>query len=181
MIDKTIKNRLKRIKLVISDVDGVLTDGGIYISKEQELKKFCPADGLGIALLRAAGIAFAMISGRKSEATEKWAKELDLEDVLFQTPKKIIVYEELKKRFCCSDEEIAYIGDDLIDWLPMQKAGIKIAPLNARKEIKKIADYITPNPGGDCGFRDAIDFILYGAGRFEDALQKIMKEKYGAE
>lgn len=104
---------IKKIKMIISDVDGVWTDGSIYVGIENsELKKFNVNDGAGVALLRQSGIKLALISGRKSNATALRASELRIDDVYNGTLNKIPPYEELKLKYDLTDSEIAYVGDD---------------------------------------------------------------------
>lgn len=176
-MNSELKVILSRIKLVISDVDGVLTDGAIYKSDSgDEFKKFNVTDGSGIAMARAAQLKIALISGRYSKATEIRAKELRIEDVYNGTLDKIEPYLELKQKYDLQDNEIAYIGDDIIDLPVMFKVGVPIAVNNAVDLVKETAIYTTNKNGGDGAFREAIDWILYGQGRYEEALQ-IVKEK----
>ena len=110
---------INKIKMIISDVDGVWTDGSVYkgfsATENIELKKFSVSDGYAVALIREAGLKVALISGRKSAATEARASELKIKDVYNGTLNKIPPYEELKSKYALSDKEIAYVGDDLID------------------------------------------------------------------
>jgi len=175
-MDKLLKEKVAQIKLVISDVDGVLTDGAIYKSGNDEFKKFNVTDGSGIAMARAAKLPIALISGRYSEATEIRAKELRIEDVYNGTLDKIEPYIKLKQKYNLKDEEIAYIGDDIIDLPVMTKVGIPIAVNNAIDSVKTIASYITKKDGGNGAFREAIDWIITTQDRYDEVLQ-IVKEK----
>ena len=131
---------IKKIKMIISDVDGVWTDGSIYVGIENsELKKFNVNDGAGVALLRQSGIKLALISGRKSNATALRASELRIDDVYNGTLNKIPPYEELKLKYDLTDSEIAYVGDDLIDIPVMQKVGVPIATQNASVPCKNLS------------------------------------------
>jgi 3-deoxy-D-manno-octulosonate 8-phosphate phosphatase (KDO 8-P phosphatase) len=160
-MDKSIKERVSPIKLVISDVDGVLTDGAIYKSDSgDEYKKFNVTDGSGIAVARAVNLKIALISGRYSKATEIRAKELRIEDVYNGTLDKIEPYKKLKQKYNLHDDEIAYIGDDIIDLPVMYKVGVPIAVNNAVDLVKDIALYVTSKDGGNGAFREAIDWIL---------------------
>ncbi|NOZ04553.1 MAG: HAD hydrolase family protein [FCB group bacterium] len=166
-----IKKRLAAIKLIISDVDGVLTDGTVIMGANGvEYKRFSITDGAGIAVARALGIRIAFISGRYSTATESRAKELNIEDVYNGTLNKIPPYEELKAKYNLTDADIAYVGDDLIDIPVMEKAGIAIAVRNAYQPVKKIAHYITEAKGGEGALREAIDWIIQSQGRYEEAI-----------
>lgn len=175
-MNRELKEKVDRIKLLISDVDGVLTDGAIYKSGNDEFKKFNVTDGSGVAMARAAQLKIALISGRYSEATKVRAKELRIEDVYNGTLDKIEPYIELKQKYDLTDDEIAYIGDDIIDLPVMYKVGVPIAVNNAIDLVKETAIYTTSKNGGDGAFREAIDWILTTQGRYDETLQ-IVKEK----
>jgi len=175
-MDKPLKEKVVQIKLVISDVDGVLTDGAIYKSGSDEFKKFNVTDGSGMAVARAAELKIALISGRYSKATEIRAREMRIEDVYNGTLDKIKPYLELKQKYNVQDEEIAYIGDDIIDLPIMQKVGVPIAVNNAIDSVKSIALYVTKKNGGNGAFREAIDWIITTQGRYDEVLQ-IVKDK----
>ena len=165
------------IKLIISDIDGVWTDGSFYKGTDgQEFKKFNVNDGVGVAMARAAGFKIALISGRYSPATEYRAKELNIEDVYNGGLNKIVAYEELKKKYNLIDSEIAYVGDDLIDIPVMEKVGAPIAVENAIISVKEISIYITKTAGGYGAFRESVSWIINQQGRMSDIL-KSMKEK----
>ena len=137
-----------QIKLIISDIDGVWTDGTIYKGTDgMEFKRFTVLDGVGVAVARAAEIKIAHISARFSPATEHRAKELEIEDVYNGGLNKIPAFEDLKNKYSLSNEEIAYIGDDLIDIPIMEQVGLPIAVPNAVPEVKAIAKHITSVPG----------------------------------
>lgn len=171
------KTRCAAIKMIISDVDGVLTDGAVYKGENnREYKRFSVTDGAGIALARVAGLKIAFISGRFSPATESRAQELRIEDVYNGTLNKITPYEELKTKYNLADENIAYVGDDLIDIPVMELAGISIAVANAYQPVKNLAHYVTKIHGGCGALREAIDWILKQQGRYEDSLQKLREE-----
>lgn len=173
-MDKHIKEKVAKIKMLISDVDGVLTDGTIYKSSSgEELKKFNVTDGSGIAMARATGLKVALISGRYSKATSIRAKEMRIEDVYNGTLDKIEPYTEIKGKYNLQDEEIAYLGDDIIDLPVMEIAGVPIAVANAVDIIKDVALHITAKSGGDGAFREAIDWIITVQGRYEEALQTV--------
>ena len=163
--------------MIISDIDGVWTDGSFYKGTDgQEFKKFNVNDGVGVAMARAAGFKIALISGRYSPATEYRAKELNIEDVYNGGLNKIIAYEELKKKYNLIDSEIAYVGDDLIDIPVMEKVGAPIAVENAIISVKEISIYITKTAGGYGAFRESVSWIIDQQGRTNDIL-KTMKEQ----
>ena len=163
--------------MLISDVDGVWTDGSFYKGTDNvELKKFSVHDGVGVAMARAAKIKIALISGRYSSATEHRAKELSIKDVYNGTLNKLTVYEKLKLKYKLDDSNIAYIGDDLIDIPVMEVVALPIAVSNATPDVKKIAAHITELSGGEGAFREAISWIISEQGRTEEVIQ-IMRER----
>ncbi|MBT3478606.1 MAG: HAD hydrolase family protein [Candidatus Marinimicrobia bacterium] len=167
---------INKIKMIISDVDGVWTDGAIYKGKDGiELKRFDVTDGAGVAILRAAGLKLALISGRKSDATAERAAELKIDDVYNGTLNKIPPYESLKEKYNFSDNEIAYIGDDMIDIPVMELVGVPIATENASKSCKATAVHVTEKSGGYGAFREAVEWILSEQGRLEDVIADLRK------
>jgi 3-deoxy-D-manno-octulosonate 8-phosphate phosphatase (KDO 8-P phosphatase) len=149
------------IKLLILDVDGVLTDGKLYLSDDGiETKIFHVHDGFGLRLLLNNGINVAIISGRKSKATKKRLRELGIKHAYLGVSNKDKPFVELKKKLQIKNENIAYIGDDLPDLSVMQKAGFSIAVANAVEQIRKIADYTTKAKGGEGAVREACEMIL---------------------
>jgi len=173
--------RGKKVKLVIADVDGVLTDGSIYKAKDPEtladieFKQFSILDGAGIALARLLDLRVAIISGRPSSATDARAKELKIEDVYTGLLNKMIPYEDLKSKYSLNGEDIAFIGDDIIDLSLMENVGVPIAVANAYHLVKDIAIYTTRLPGGQGAFREAIDWLAMCQGRYEEGIQ-LMKD-----
>ena len=169
--------RGEKVKLVIADVDGVLTDGSIYKAKESstfvdiELKQFSIVDGAGIALARLLDLHVAIISGRHSLATEARAKELKIEDVYNGSLNKLKPYDDLKSKYSLNDEDIAFIGDDIIDLSLMEIVGAPIAVANAYHLVKDTAIYTTSLPGGQGAFREAIDWLAMCQGRYEEGIQ----------
>ena len=152
---------IKNIKMLISDVDGVWTDGSFYKGTDNiELKKFSVFDGVGVAMARAAKIEVALISGRFSSATEHRAKELGIEDVYNGCLNKLPAYEELKSKYQLNDTNIAYIGDDVNDFEIMRKVGFSCTPNDGIKKIKDISDYVCTAKGGHGVFREVSDLIL---------------------
>lgn len=160
-ISQELRKKAKRIKMVIMDVDGVLTDGRIILgSKGEELKNFYVQDGQGIALALQKGLIIALVSGRKSKVVERRAEELRIKEVYQNIPAKIEVYHRLLSKYGLKDEEVSYIGDDLGDVLPLRKAGLALAPANGVEEVKDVVHYVTRATGGRGAVREAIDIIL---------------------
>lgn len=163
--------------MLISDVDGVWTDGSFYKGTDgQEFKKFTVLDGAGVAMARAAGLKIALISGRYSQATEYRAKELKIEDVYNGSLNKIPAYEEIKMKYSLNDSNIAYIGDDIIDLPVMEKVAIPIAVPNASMTVKDVAVHLTKLSGGDGAFREAVEWILEKQGRTAEILSIMRAE-----
>ena len=166
----SLEERMKRIRLIIMDVDGVLTDGGIYMGPDGEaMKRFDIKDGLGIALWRRAGEKTAILTGRSSKIVENRAKELHISVVRQGCRDQRSAYEELKKEMNFSDEEIAYIGDDLIDLPVMRRAGLPVAVADAAPEAKEAALLVTEHAGGHGAIRETAELLLRAQGLFEDA------------
>ena len=162
------------IKLLITDVDGVLTDGGIFIGPEGvEFKRFSVFDGVGVAIAKAAGLKIAFISGRYSSATESRAKELKIDEIYNGNLNKLPVYEKLKTKYNFSDNNVAYIGDDLIDLAVMKKVACPIAVKNAVALVKEISIFVTKSSGGEGAFRDAVEWIVNQQGRMEEVFKKM--------
>ncbi len=164
--------RAKKIKLVIFDVDGTLTDGGIYYSAEGELfKAFNCRDGLGITISHNAGLKTAIITGRTSEITLRRARELGISAVKQGQMDKRDAYRELKAEFNLTDEQIAYVGDDLIDLPVFVQVGFAAAVGNADFEVKKRAHFIAENFGGQGACREVLEFIL----KVQDKWSEVIK------
>ena len=173
--DDKIIEQVKKVKLIIADVDGVLTDGNIYkggnnSSDNIELKKFSVLDGAGVALARLLDFRIAFISGRKSYATEIRANELNITDVYNGTLNKMKPYNELKLKYNLSDENCAFIGDDIIDISLMEKVAVPIAVSNAYHLVKEKAMFTTSLCGGDGAFREAVDWIAICQGRYKEGI-----------
>ncbi|HIA94814.1 MAG TPA: 3-deoxy-D-manno-octulosonate 8-phosphate phosphatase [Candidatus Marinimicrobia bacterium] len=168
---------MKKIKLLISDVDGVLTDGTFYKGTDNmEFKRFTVLDGVGTAMARAADLKIALISGRYSPATEHRAKELKIEDVYNGRLNKLHAYKALKAKYDLDDSEIAYVGDDIIDIPVMEQVGVPIAVANATPAVKAVATYITKVSGGYGAFREAVEWIIEEKGETK-AVMNLLKER----
>jgi len=161
LLKSNLKNKLKKVSLLILDVDGVLTDNGVYLGSDgNEFKKFNIGDGFGIYLIQKAGVQVALLSGRYSKATEFRAKELGIGNVYNGYTDKLKAYQELKEKLSLSDQEIAFVGDDLPDIPVLKECGVALTVQNAQEEVKDSADYVTKLPGGSGAVREIIDLIL---------------------
>lgn len=160
-ISKKIQQKCSRIKLVLSDVDGVLTDGGMYYSEKGEaLKKFNTRDGMGIELLLCRGIKTILITREKSKITISRGKKLKVEKTLIGIVNKKNKLHEICKDYKLSSSEIAYIGDDVNDLEIIKSVGLSCSPNDGVFEIKKNVDYVCRLKGGEGAFREFSDFIL---------------------
>jgi len=147
--------------LLILDVDGVLTDNMLYINDNgEETKRFNVSDGFGIALALRAGLEIALISGRRSKATEYRASGLKIKHLYLGETNKIKAYEDLKKKLNVKDEEIAYMGDDILDVPVLKKVALPICVKNANSIAKRFAKFATKAKGGEGAVREVIDMLL---------------------
>ena len=168
-----VLSKLKRIKLLLLDVDGVLTDGGIiYNDDGTETKVFNVKDGLGIRLLMEAGIHLGIITGRSSNALNSRCKNLGINLIYDGVRNKIDVLDELLERTGVSAEEVAFIGDDLPDLALMKTIGLSIAVKDADKTILDNADMVTSAKGGHGAVREACEAILKAKGLWEAVLER---------
>lgn len=160
-----LEEKAKKIKLIILDVDGVLTDGRLVIGDSgQEFKFFQSQDGTGIYMAMRAGVAVALLSGRESEASRKRASELGVE-FWQEGANKQAGFEKIRKKHGVREEETACVGDDLADLaLSFPRCGLSIAVRNAIPEVRKAADYTTQLPGGRGAVREIMDLILRAQG-----------------
>ncbi|MEE8335889.1 MAG: HAD hydrolase family protein [Candidatus Neomarinimicrobiota bacterium] len=173
----SINEKLSSLKMIISDVDGVLTDGSVYKGTGgAEFKRFSINDGTGFALARSAGYKIALISGRFSESTLIRADELKITDVYNGTLNKVKPLNELRIKYGLENKEIAYLGDDLIDLPIMELVGVPMAVANASDIVKEAAVYTTEKAGGEGAFTDCIEWILKSLGLY-DSIVKNLKDQ----
>lgn len=164
-ISVELQEKLRKIKMLIMDVDGTLTDGKIYLGNDgEELKAFNVKDGLGINLLHREGIIPAIITGRKSEIVNIRARELRIEEVYQGVKDKLAVYKHLKEKYGLQDEEIAYVGDDLNDLPIMEEVGISFTVRDGARTLQERCDYCASKNGGEGAVREIIDLILFSMG-----------------
>jgi len=179
--------RARRIKVLIFDVDGVLTDGQLFFIPENsgqpaadctqhglEVKGFSAHDGLGITLARLGGLRVGIITKRESATVAIRARDLKLEFVYQGQAHKMDAIQDILKRAGIAIEELAYVGDDVIDQPVMEACGLAIATANARVQVKEIAHWVTPNGGGHGAGRDAIDYILEAQDKLEYAIEALL-------
>lgn len=181
-IPEQVLEKAKKITLLISDVDGVLTDGSIYLGDAGELKRFSVNDGMGVALARFSNLRIALLSGRSSKATTIRARELRLEDNVYQGYlNKIVAFKEICERYDVQKDEIAYIGDDYVDLPVMREVGLALSVPNGRPEVQNEADYTVEKTGGTGALSEAIELILKARDEFDSALETMEREVYMVE
>jgi 3-deoxy-D-manno-octulosonate 8-phosphate phosphatase (KDO 8-P phosphatase) len=152
---------LRRLRLLLLDVDGVLTDGSLYLSDRGEaLKRFHIHDGFGIVALQRAGVNVGIITGRSSTIVQRRAEELGITEVYQNIEQKLDAYEAIKKKFGVSDREVAFIGDDEPDLPVLERVGFSAAPSDAVARVKASVDYVCARSGGSGAVREVIDMIL---------------------
>jgi 3-deoxy-D-manno-octulosonate 8-phosphate phosphatase (KDO 8-P phosphatase) len=178
MIDPAVA---RRIRLVALDVDGVLTDNGIYVGpidgQAVELKRFDIQDGLGQVLLRTAEIPVVWVSGRHSEATLVRARELRVEEVLqVAGPRKLETFGALLERRGIAWEDAAFVGDDLADLQVLRRVGLPFAVANAVEEVKAVAAYVTRAQGGHGAVREVVEVLLKARGLWAELLERYFAE-----
>src|SRR6185312_5407586 len=202
---KSAITRAKKIKLLLFDVDGVLTDGklfifpapsgtqqtvgdqaalhggqggfGLHSTSMLEAKGFHAHDGTAVSLARLAGIKTGLITKRISETVALRARDLKLEHVHQGIQDKLTVFKEILQKEGLKASEAAFVGDDVIDLPVMWNCGFAIAVANARAEVKKDAHYITPHAGGDGALRDAVEYILQAQGKLQKIIAKYIGER----
>lgn len=169
----TLAKSCQAIELILSDVDGVLTNGSIVFDNEGiETKRFHIRDGLGIKLWQRAGGRFGLVTGRSSHIVNVRATELGINIVRQGTEQKAIALQEIAAELQLSPEQICYIGDDLPDLAAVKLAGLGVAVADACQELRQAAGYVTTLPGGQGAVRETIELILKSQQRWEDLLQQ---------
>jgi len=160
--------RLRRVRLLVLDVDGVLTDGGLYAGPDGEWKRFHVHDGLALARAAAAGLPVAVVSSRRSEAVARRCAELGVAEVHQGVGDKLAVYEALRARHRCADADVAGMGDDLPDLPLLRRVGLAIAPADAVPAVRRAAHWVTRAPGGNGAVREALEALLRARGAWQD-------------
>jgi len=171
-----IQQKAHAIKMVIFDVDGVLTDGSLFIGDDgQEYKAFNSRDGLGIKILQKSGVAAGIITGRTSKVVLHRIKDLGIEHVYQGQLDKIIAYNDLLKTVGITAENVAYVGDDIVDLPVMVKVGLAIATQDAHPLVKQHAHWITPSVGGRGAGRDVCEFIMQAQGTLQTVFDNCLE------
>ncbi len=177
-VESMVLNRLKRIKLLILDIDGVLTDGGIvYNDNAVETKVFNVKDGLGIRLLMKAGIDLCIITGRRSDALHHRCKNLGINLIFDGIGNKAAIFDLVLDRTGVTAQETAFVGDDLPDLALMKRVGLSIAVADAHQTVLENADMVTSANGGKGAVREACEAILKAQGLWENILESFLSQQ----
>lgn len=172
-MDKGLQGKIAPLKLLILDVDGVMTDGMVIIdSQGVESKSFYVRDGHGIKLLIRAGIDVAIISGRHSDSVEHCAQELGIKTIFQGEKNKIRAYETLIADKGLKDEEIAFIGDDVVDLPLLRRVGLSASVADASGLVVSAVDYVTASRGGRGAVRELVELILHGSGNWDKVMSR---------
>jgi 3-deoxy-D-manno-octulosonate 8-phosphate phosphatase (KDO 8-P phosphatase) len=157
----TVSDRARRVRLLCVDVDGVLTDAGMYYGADGEvLKKFNTRDGMGLTRVRQAGVAVALISGEDSAIVHARAAKLNIDDVFTGVANKRAAIDELRTRKKLDLDEVAFIGDDLNDLPALKCVGLACAVADAAEPVKAVAHYVTQRRGGDGAVREVCELLI---------------------
>ncbi len=171
-MDQTVIEKAVRVKMLLLDVDGVLTDGRIiYDSRGRDSKFFDVHDGMGVYLMKKAGIPVILITAKSSRAIRPRARDMQVEAVFADVSPKSLVLDTIVEKYGVGKEEICFIGDDLVDLCLMRRVGFPVAVANACAEIKAAAVYITVKAGGRGAVREVIEIILKSQDKWQEAMK----------
>ena len=181
-----LRERAAKIKVIVFDVDGVLTDGGMYFipgAKRDdgfipavEVKGFSAHDGLGIGIGRVGGLRFGVITKRTSDTVAVRMRDLKIEFIHQGSQQKMEAIHNILREADVALDEVAYVGDDIIDLPPMRAVGLAVATWNAREQVKAAAHYVTPHAGGHGAGRDCIDLVLTAQGILEESIEAYLRQ-----
>ena len=168
--------RARRVRMVIFDVDGVLTDGRLWYGPGgEELKAFHAFDGHGVHLLRMAGLDTAILSGRESQAVEERAKELGIKHVVQGASNKLAAFQQMMRRLKLKQATVAYMGDDVVDLPVLTRCGFACAPREAPEDVRRRVHYIASAPAGHGAAREVCECILEAQGKLAKVMQRYLK------
>lgn len=171
------EKRVKNIEALLLDVDGVMTDGGMIFNRNgEETKRFNSQDGLGIVFARMIGLKLGFITARSSEAVRIRADELGMHFLSMGQRNKLTPYKEFKDKFKLSDEQIAYVGDDVLDLPVMKRCGFAVTVDNGRPEVKEHAHYVASAAGGNGAVREIIELILRIQNKWDSFIERFLRE-----
>ena len=180
-MSKELQARSKHVRMLLFDVDGVMTDGGIFlVGEEEEAKRFDVQDGMGVTLARAAGLKVGIITGRKSAVVRRRARELKIDEVCEGYFWKAEALDLILEKYDLKPVQIAYIGDDVLDLPVMKVVGLPLAVANARPEVKAASLYVTNAAGGHGAIREVVDWLLELRGE-RDAIYELYASGKGSK
>jgi len=165
---------LARVRLLVLDVDGVMTDAGIFLGAEDEFKRFDSRDGVGIKYLIRHGIHVAVITGRQSVSVERRCTELGITEVHQNQKQKLPVFQDLVQRLGVAPEEVAVMGDDLADLPMMRRSGVGIAVADACADVRRRAEWVTRAKGGHGAIREVAEAVLKAKGIWTNMVEKYL-------
>jgi 3-deoxy-D-manno-octulosonate 8-phosphate phosphatase (KDO 8-P phosphatase) len=172
-MEQAIIDKFKKIKVLLLDVDGVLTDGRIiYDSRGRDSKFFDVHDGMGVYLLKKAGIPTVLITAKGSRAIKPRAKDMQVDSVFENISPKTSVLGKILSRYGCSPDELCFVGDDLVDICLLRKVGMPVAVSNACAEVKKTACFITVKEGGRGAVREVSEIILKARNKWQELVKE---------
>jgi 3-deoxy-D-manno-octulosonate 8-phosphate phosphatase (KDO 8-P phosphatase) len=174
-LPETPLTRARSVRLLLLDVDGVLTDGRVILGNEDEYKTFDIKDGHGIKLLQRADIAVGIITGRTSRAVGRRAQELDIRHLYQGCSDKLAQCRQLLKELQLGPEQAAYVGDDVVDLPVLLHVGLAVAVQDAHPLVKHYAHWTTPSPGGRGAVRETCEAILHAQGRYSAAMERYVR------
>lgn len=176
-ISENLKLRLQNIKLLVLDVDGVMTDGGLTIGDDgQEYKTFHAHDGLGMKLLKASGVELAIITGRTSNVVKKRAESTGVAHFYQGAEDKLVAFNELMKASSLQPNQCAFMGDDVVDLPPMLKCGLAIAVPDSPALVIKNSHYVTKKSGGRGAVREICELIMQAQGTFDGQMAQFLTQ-----
>ena len=160
-MNQKLKEKIKKIKLIATDVDGVLTDGGMYYSsKGDTLKKFQAIDGMAVSILKRNTIPTVIITKERNQIVKQWSSKMNIDRLFDGIKNKEKIVPKLCKLYSLSENNIAYIGDDVNDLEILKRVGFSITPKDGNLEVKKIVDYICKSSGGEGVLREICDLVI---------------------
>jgi 3-deoxy-D-manno-octulosonate 8-phosphate phosphatase (KDO 8-P phosphatase) len=173
VLDEKLIEKMKTIRLLVLDVDGVMTDGKIIMNDMgREIKNFDVKDGHGIKILMRCGIDVILLTGRRSAVVEHRAKDIGIEEVYQGIYNKLEKFEEILQNKSFNYENIAFVGDDIVDIPLLKRVGFSVAVADATEDVKKCVDYITKKAGGDGAVREVCELILQAQGKWIDVAKR---------
>jgi len=169
--ERSLIAKLKKVRLFVCDVDGVLTNGTVLMGDGKEYKSFNIQDGLGLLLLMRSGIKVGWVSNRPSPVTQQRAEELGITYLIQSKGSKVESIDALLAKEGFDWADVCYVGDDVVDLGPLKRAGVSAAVANAIDEAKKIADYVTRASGGNGAVRELVRLVLSAQGKWKDVIK----------